>query len=161
MSYAMPMVEVGDTVSFSKDPSGSSGWTFAFVSEVSDGCIAVFAPQCAGNVWRDNVRHISDPVWRDDRRREHMLEDDDSGVFKVRHKDQELIDLRERLATLEQQLGVAVKEAPKAEKPKVKPKKHARSATEANSDPFQPAKYDDVPDLPEGSTVEEIEEIEV
>lgn len=151
--WKMPHVAVGDTVMFSRDPGGSSGWTFGIVEEVGDRNICCWVPKCPDNWFRENVRHASDPIWQNERKRNAMLEDNDSGVFVLRPKDQAYEVLRQDYARLralvEEYLPGIAPPAPEPEVPqKNKGGRPKGSKKKVPYDHMKPATYeeDELPD---------------
>jgi hypothetical protein len=160
--FQMPKVEIGDVVLFATDPGISQGWTVALVESTDERSIEVWAPKCVDNMHRENVRHQHDPIWKNERKRETLLEDNDSGVFIKRAKDQaievmlrEFKDMKAKLESL----------SPAAERPvpvvaPVEPKKNKGGRPKKKPDTadyLTPATYDEPP---EGVNVVQVEEEE-
>lgn len=167
--YKMPSVEVGDSIMFARDPQASDGWTFGIVEMVGENNIGVWVPRCPDNWFRENVRHRSDPIWKNEHKRQIMLEDNDSGVWVQRTKDREFAQMKEDVAKLRaiiEQLGGDFANAPIPEPKKNKggrPKGKTSKKRTGSPDPdyLKPANYDEVPEgvevLPE---VEEDEDLD-
>ncbi len=97
--FKAPETQVGTQILFSPDPGGKR-WYTAQITTPGERSVEVFCPEMHGNMYRDNVRHKDDPVWKEEKKRISFIEDGDSGVFVIHPNELRLRAVEARLAEL-------------------------------------------------------------